>query len=832
MRKVPVLFLLTVPPGVGMFVGVGLLPPVLALASSSFAPVDATYPVMLVACTAYTAAMAVLRWSRRRYPLRSAGESGVYVVLFGFVAPTCVAACTMWLGAVSGVAPDPWRTGLRAAITAVTMVPVIVSVARRHHRGQSGPVVAVASVSALVAGLLGVAAALDGGVVLVLVMGGVVVSAGLLAGRFATGLAACLASLGMSVAPATEPVANWTLASLLLFAALGLLLSAARTMPVLADTDVIRLGSNNVELPGFERYHARLSRAMRAVRWLGVLLLGLRVAAAEASVSMDPDLSVWLISALLGGGLVAVNIASHAWDATLGESPRRQRIEVAADAGLVVTMLLVLGPTAPYQPVPVEVVAMVVIAALRLGRRAATAVAVSTVVLLLATRAANGWLLWATMPVGHQLTDDVGLLLVLPILAYLVAAAVDELRRLHRDTSGTALALDAAQTTVLEQRRQLDAENVVIRRQRAELRDRVAQLDDSNARLTESRQRLEEFSSVVVHDLRSPIATALMLGQTIEATTPESGSILRERQLASLARATDMIDRLYRQARAATAEPVFANVDLNKVVRSAVDDLDHAVASVDAHVAQPRLLPRVHADPILLRQVFLNLLGNSLSHGMPIGHRGLRIEVWAAWGTDGVTVTVADNGRGLPHNDLDLFGPGVRGSTSEGLGLGLATAHRVVELHGGRIWSHPSPLGGAAISFVLPAPSPSSRRVLVVDADHATRQAFARAIRAVRNVEVMEAASIGEAVRHLEHGDVDAIIIDHVLPDGRSGDLLAHASRHAIPVHVVTDEDVRSERFERHRRLGAVVSTKREILEHSPRLAATLLGEAIPASLA
>jgi signal transduction histidine kinase len=75
-----------------------------------------------------------------------------------------------------------------------------------------------------------------------------------------------------------------------------------------------------------------------------------------------------------------------------------------------------------------------------------------------------------------------------------------------------------------------------------------------------------------------------------------------------------------------------------------------------------------------------------------------------------VIISVTDSGPGVAEDHRELiFEPFYRGDRS-GLGLGLAIAKSLVELHNGRIWVDSSPEGGSTFNVALPAPSPSRRR--------------------------------------------------------------------------------------------------------------------------
>jgi light-regulated signal transduction histidine kinase (bacteriophytochrome) len=114
-------------------------------------------------------------------------------------------------------------------------------------------------------------------------------------------------------------------------------------------------------------------------------------------------------------------------------------------------------------------------------------------------------------------------------------------------------------------------------------------------------------------------------------------------------------------------------------------------------------IPAIECDPVLIRQVFQNLLTNALKFTRPRPRASIEIGCLDEKGQ--LTVFVRDNGVGFNMKYSDkLFGVFQRlhrADEFEGTGIGLATVHRIVEKHGGRVWAE-SELGkGATLYFNL-----------------------------------------------------------------------------------------------------------------------------------
>jgi len=122
----------------------------------------------------------------------------------------------------------------------------------------------------------------------------------------------------------------------------------------------------------------------------------------------------------------------------------------------------------------------------------------------------------------------------------------------------------------------------------------------------------------------------------------------------------------------------------------------------------PDDLPLVAADPVLLEQVFVNLIENAVRHAPG----SAPIELTARPDALGVTVTVADRGPGLPPGgEARVFEKFYRAGAAAraGAGLGLAICRGIVEAHGGRITAGNRPDGGAVFTIELPVPGDAPR---------------------------------------------------------------------------------------------------------------------------
>ncbi|WP_229074442.1 diguanylate cyclase domain-containing protein [Actinoplanes sp. DH11] len=230
------------------------------------------------------------------------------------------------------------------------------------------------------------------------------------------------------------------------------------------------------------------------------------------------------------------------------------------------------------------------------------------------------------------------------------------------------------------------------------------------------RNELASFAGVVAHDLQNPLTTvegwSEALAEMIEeaadqrVTAPLADPVRRIHRAAG--RMRNMINDLleYTTARDATMSP--APVDLGELVNDiAMARIDQAQSN-DTPVPTFRIgeLHPVHADPVLVRQLFENLIGNAIKYTAPgvVPH----IVVGTGHADAIVTVTIDDNGVGIPDGQheavFDDFHRAHRSEGYAGTGLGLGICKRVVQRHGGTIHAAPNPAGrGTRITVTLPA---------------------------------------------------------------------------------------------------------------------------------
>ncbi len=221
---------------------------------------------------------------------------------------------------------------------------------------------------------------------------------------------------------------------------------------------------------------------------------------------------------------------------------------------------------------------------------------------------------------------------------------------------------------------------------------------------------LAEAATTLAHELNQPLnailgynAACLRLLDEGDADPGELAAAMEKCRIQAV-RAGDIIQRIREltRKRTPTLSPCDLNAMLEEVLGWLADDLERNAVRVDLHLADG--LPRVRVDRILVEQVMLNLVNNAMEAmaAVPPERRAIRV-VTERVGVDGVRITIADRGPGIPpEHAARMFTPFFT-TKVQGLGLGLAICRSVVEMHGGRLWHESRPEGGTAFHFSLPA---------------------------------------------------------------------------------------------------------------------------------
>jgi signal transduction histidine kinase len=221
-------------------------------------------------------------------------------------------------------------------------------------------------------------------------------------------------------------------------------------------------------------------------------------------------------------------------------------------------------------------------------------------------------------------------------------------------------------------------------------------------------QELEAFSYSVSHDLRAPLRAIDGFSQALleehSHALDEKGKHYLTRVRASAARMGELIDDLLELSRVGRAELRRTRFDLSALAERVLAELcsGDPDREVETNVQRGLL---VDADAQLVRVALDNLLGNAWKFTKKTAHA--KIDLGAEEQNGSLVYFVRDNGAGFNMTFVaKLFNPFQRlHSEAEfpGTGIGLATVHRIVDRHGGRIWAEGAVGEGATVYFTVPA---------------------------------------------------------------------------------------------------------------------------------
>jgi PAS domain S-box-containing protein len=239
------------------------------------------------------------------------------------------------------------------------------------------------------------------------------------------------------------------------------------------------------------------------------------------------------------------------------------------------------------------------------------------------------------------------------------------------------------------------------------------ELQHFTAALERSNRELQDFAHVASHDLQEPLRKILTFGDRLKNRVAQVSGLDEQsldylnRMQNSAARMQNLITDLLSFSRVESKPRTFSKVDLNHIAHEVLGDLETRIEQSAGQVLL-EALPQLEADPLLMRQLLQNLIGNALKF-----HRqGVApvVKVFARQAESNPKVwelIVQDNGIGFDQKYLDkIFVPFQRlhgRDNFEGTGIGLAICRKIAERHGGNITAHSSPNQGATFVVTLPA---------------------------------------------------------------------------------------------------------------------------------
>lgn len=246
-----------------------------------------------------------------------------------------------------------------------------------------------------------------------------------------------------------------------------------------------------------------------------------------------------------------------------------------------------------------------------------------------------------------------------------------------------------------------------INQQREKAREAAARLSNKSAHLEESLKGARIFTNAASHDLRGPLGSLSNLLALFEAkyndTLPDNGRQYIQMMRDAAQSLQDLTLCLLDHAGATSGQMALEPVDLRDTLQSVRDMLHEEIAqaggSFDILVRSAEVL----AEPILLRNMLVNLVSNALKHRMKT--RPLRITAELFYPEPNhMALTIRDNGKGFPPEKAEaIFRPFERlDASTPGSGIGLATCAEICKRHGWTISAEGYVNAGACFRVLIP----------------------------------------------------------------------------------------------------------------------------------
>jgi signal transduction histidine kinase/CheY-like chemotaxis protein len=286
----------------------------------------------------------------------------------------------------------------------------------------------------------------------------------------------------------------------------------------------------------------------------------------------------------------------------------------------------------------------------------------------------------------------------------------------------------------------------------------------------EAQQRAQrDFVANAAHELRTPLTAVIAAIETLDrGAIHDPGA--RDRFFGHIrheaTRLSRLCDSLLLLADAQSGSPLRATtISLRAMLDDIADGL-HAVPGVTVTVEAPAELT-VTTNPGLLERILDNLAQNAAKYTV-----SGQITLHASTAGAGVTVAVRDTGQGLGLPAAEAIERFSRGGAraGDGFGLGLSIAHQAALALGATLRLQDNPGGGTIATLTLPHARPASARILVIEDEHAIRDAITYTLQ-TDGYQVTEAATGQDGLSAARQEHFDLIIIDMLLPDIPGTDL-------------------------------------------------------------
>jgi C4-dicarboxylate-specific signal transduction histidine kinase len=272
-------------------------------------------------------------------------------------------------------------------------------------------------------------------------------------------------------------------------------------------------------------------------------------------------------------------------------------------------------------------------------------------------------------------------------------------------------ARDALEVRVAERTADMENANKALREQMAEQRRTEETLQATRTELARVVRitAIGEMAASIAHEVNQPLAAVVANADACVAWLTRQIPDLGEAQSAALravegaTRASQVIARI--RSLISKGAPQRAPVDINSLIEEALVLAKGQVVlnKISLSLLLDPALPLVSGDRIQLQQVLMNLIANAIDAMANVTGRERTLEIRSQRvQAQSISVSVQDSGIGISEEFISrLFEPFFT-TRAQGIGMGLAISHSIIEAHGGRLWAESKLNEGTIFRFTLP----------------------------------------------------------------------------------------------------------------------------------
>ncbi|WP_456456800.1 ATP-binding protein [Thermovibrio sp.] len=216
-----------------------------------------------------------------------------------------------------------------------------------------------------------------------------------------------------------------------------------------------------------------------------------------------------------------------------------------------------------------------------------------------------------------------------------------------------------------------------------ELKDRILIIEDiTDIVKAKKAEAWREVARRIAHEIKNPLTPITLNAERIRRQLKKGAPNLNEvieKSVNSILEEVEVIKRLIDEFRKFSRLPLPEKrlTDLNSLIRSSLEPYMHRI-KIDFELED---IPKIPVDRVLIREVLINLVENSIEAG------ATEVKVSTTYKDNKVFIVFTDNGPGIPEEVMDkLFNPYIT-TKEEGWGLGLSIVKKIIEDHGGRIYT-------------------------------------------------------------------------------------------------------------------------------------------------